>query len=173
MTERQILKEAHMAESNHEFGLEALSRHHKFEVVGSEGKVWMGPGGSQILITHGDLLRFDPWYNLYRTLIRSTTVNYLAAIFPQFLLDRLTLWFATTSRKKDKYRALNHKKIIESATSRLDESTAKTIIFGHFHHPYDEDLGAGRRLVSVSSWDQPSCLILREDGVIERIMPVG
>ncbi len=157
---------------NHEFGLEALSRHHKFEVVPSEGKVWTGMTGQKILISHGDLLRFDPWYDLYRKIIRSNVVSVLALIFPQFLLDHLTLWFARTSRKKDRYRSLNHSKIIESAANKLNETTAETIVIGHFHHPYDEDLGNGKRLVSVASWDQPSCLVLGADAKFARVFPV-
>lgn len=156
---------------NHEFGLEALSRHHKFEVVPSEGKVWTGGRGEEILISHGDLLRFDPWYDLYRRCIRSRVVNVLAVVFPQKWLDSLTLWFARTSRKKDRYRTLNHGKIIESASNKLNESSARTIIIGHFHHPYDEQLGDGKRLVSVDSWDQPSCLAVSDDGKIARIFP--
>ncbi len=157
---------------NHEFGLEALDRHHKFEVVPSEGKVWTGPGGEKILISHGDLLRFDPWYDLYRKIIRSSTVSILAAIFPQRLLDHFTLWLARTSRKKDRYRTLNHTKIIASAATKLSETTAKTIVIGHFHHPYDEDLGEGKRLLSVSSWDEPSCLVLSDGAIFERIFPL-
>ena len=156
---------------NHEFGLEALSRHHKFEVVPSEGKVWNGRNGEKILISHGDLLRFDPWYDLYRRFIRSHFVSVLAVIFPQKLLDLLTLWFARTSRKKDRYRTLNHGKIIESASNKLNESLASTIIIGHFNHPNDEQLGNGKRLLSVNSWDQPSCLAVSDNGRIERIFP--
>ena len=158
---------------NHEFGLEALERHHKFTVVSSEGRVWKGTGDSRVLIAHGDLLRPDFWYNVFRAVVRSPVASILAWAFPQVLLDRFTLWFASTSRKKDKYRVLNHEKIIQSALMRLKESGVETIIFGHFHHPYDEIKEGSLRLLSVSSWDQPSCLVMRSDGAFERLHPGG
>ena len=156
---------------NHEFGLEALERHHKFSVIPSEGRVWKGAGGISVLIAHGDLLRPDFWYNLFRAVVRSPVVNVLAWAFPQGLLDLFTLWFASTSRKKDKYRVLNHRKIIDSALMRLKDSGADMIIFGHFHHPYDESKDDGTRFLSVTSWDKPSCLVVGADGNIERVHP--
>jgi len=156
---------------NHEFGLEALGQHHKFSVIPSEGRVWTAAGGRRVLIAHGDLLRPDFWYSLFRTAVRSPVVSLLAWAFPQGLLDKLTLWFASTSRKKDKYRVLNHEKIIESALMRLKESGAETIIFGHFHHPYDEIKDDSLRLLSVASWDSPSCLVISSDGTFIRVYP--
>lgn len=163
--------EVWFVEGNHEFGLTALREYHRFHVVSSEGRVWTGPQGQRILIAHGDLLRPDFKYDLFRRVIRSQIVNVAAFIFPQKFLDKLTLWFARTSRKKDKYRVLRHDRITESARNRLMESSADSIIFGHFHHPYDEDLGEGRRLLSVTSWDHPSCLVIDADGRIHRIHP--
>lgn len=156
---------------NHEFGLEALKKFHKFEVIPSEGRIWISEANQKILIAHGDLLRRDPWYDLFRMVVRSGPVNVLAALFPQRGLDMLTLWFASTSRKKDKYRVLNHEKIVAGAIQKLKGTGADSIIFGHFHHPYDEDLGQGRRLLSVTSWDDPSCLVMKSDGVIHRFYP--
>jgi UDP-2,3-diacylglucosamine hydrolase len=158
---------------NHEFGLEALQRHHRFSVIPCEGRVWEGAGGNRVLIAHGDLLRPDFWYNVFRAVFRSPVVNVLAWAFPQRLLDRITLWFASSSRKKDKYRVLNHERIIDAALLRLKYSGADAIIFGHFHHPYDETKGDGARFLSVSSWDNPSCIVVRADGTIERVHPAG
>ncbi len=156
---------------NHEFGMEPLARRFRFSIVPSEGRLWLGPDGRRVMITHGDLLRPDPWYDAFRAVVRSPLANVLAWIFPQRLLDRLTLWFATTSRKKDKYRVLNHEKIKTAAAAKLQENAADDIVFGHFHHPYDEDLGGGRRMLSVSSWDQPSCLVRGTDGQFRRVFP--
>ena len=158
-------------EGNHEFGLTALSRHYRFDVVPSEGRVMLLPKSQRLLIAHGDLLSDDFWYKLFRTLMRSPMVNLLAAAFPQALLDRLTLWLASTSRKKDKYRELNHRKIIAGATQKLKAANADVIVFGHFHHPYDEKLEGQGRLLSVTSWDEPSCLVVTHDGEILRIKP--
>ena len=156
---------------NHEFAMEPLARRYRFSIVPSEGRVWLGPDGRRVLIAHGDLLRPDPWYDAFRFVMRSQLVNMMAWVFPQVLLDRLTLWFATTSRKKDKYRVLNHEKIIAAAQVKLKESGADDIVFGHFHHPYDEDLGSGRRMMSVASWEKPSCIARGPDGRFTRISP--
>ena len=158
-------------EGNHEFGMDALKSRFNFQVISGDGKVWVTNSGQKILIAHGDLLRPDPWYNLFRAIVRSNVVNVAAYLFPQRLLDRLTLWFATTSRKKDKYRVLNHAKIIDCGAVRLAEFSADQIVFGHFHYPYDEDLGGGKRLLSVASWDEPSCLVLGSDGSFIRVIP--
>ncbi len=156
---------------NHEFGMEPVAQRYNFSLVPSQGRVWVGPDGRRVLIAHGDLLSPDPWYDAFRSVVRNPLTNVLAWIFPPRLLDRMTLWFATTSRKKDKYRVLNHEKIIEAAKVKLAETNAHDIVFGHFHYPYDEDLGGGRRMLSVSSWEQPSCLVRAPSGDFKRVSP--
>jgi UDP-2,3-diacylglucosamine hydrolase len=157
-------------EGNHEFGMDSVQKKFRFDVVPSHGRVWMSPQGKKFLIAHGDLLQKDFKYELFRALIRSWLVSFVAFCVPQWLLDQFTLWFATTSRKKDKYRVLRHELIGSCAKQQLVAAGGDVIIFGHFHHPYDEDLGDGKRMLSVSSWDEPSCLVVTEDGSISRIL---
>ena len=158
-------------QGNHEFGMEGLENIFSFEILSSEGRVWTSPQGKKVLITHGDLLKRDVKYQIFRSFIRSRFVSVLAFLTPQRLLDQMTLWFARTSRKKDKYRVLRHDHIIACAKDFLNQSGVDTIIFGHFHHPYDEVLEDGRRILSVTSWHQPSCLVITQDGSLTRLTP--
>ena len=150
--------------------MDSVQKKFRFDVVPSQGRVWISPQGKKILIAHGDLLQRDLKYELFRGLIRSWLFSVIAFCIPQWLLDQTTLWFATTSRKKDKYRVLRHDVIGSCAKEQLVGAGADIIIFGHFHHPYDEDLGEGKRMLSVSSWDEPSCIVVLDDGSISRVM---
>jgi UDP-2,3-diacylglucosamine pyrophosphatase LpxH len=154
---------------NHEFAMEPLAGKFNMRIVPGDGAVWVSKTGRKVLIAHGDLLRHDPWYMAFRAVVRSGLANVIAAAVPQRWLDLATLWFATTSRKKDKYRTLHHEKVIASAKLARERAGADDIIIGHFHHPYDEDLGGGSRLLSVSSWDEPSCLVMTNEGVFRRV----
>lgn len=158
-------------EGNHEYGLDGLSRHFRFQVVPSDGGIIMSPDGKRILVAHGDLLSPDFNYRVFRRVMRSQFVNCLAFIFPQNILDKLTLWLARTSRSKDKYRVLKHDKIRLMAASKMREQCADVIIFGHFHHPYDDRLPESGHLISVTSWDQPSCIVVSQTGEITRVHP--
>jgi UDP-2,3-diacylglucosamine hydrolase len=159
-------------EGNHEYALEGLIGHFRFQIVSSDGGIIASPDGKRILIAHGDLLSPDRNYRIFRGIVRSQFINFCAFLFPQKLLDRITLWLARTSRSKDKYRELNHDKIRAMATGKLREQCADVIIFGHFHHPYDEVLTDNGRLLSVNSWDEPSCIVVSQTGDIERVYPV-
>ncbi len=165
--------EVWFVEGNHEFALDGLSRHFRFKIISSDGRIVIAPDGKRILVAHGDLLSPDLPYRIFRFIMRSRLVSFLAFLFPQTLLDRLTLWLASTSRKKDKYRELRHERIKAMAESQLRRQCADVIIFGHFHHPYDEILPESGRLLSVTSWDKPSCLVVLANGELQRIHPVN
>jgi UDP-2,3-diacylglucosamine hydrolase len=149
---------------NHEFAMDGMDQKFGFRLVSSEGAIWSSQQGRKILVAHGDLLKHDPKYMAFRSLVRSNFANLIAAMVPQKLLDLATLWFATTSRKKDKYRTLHHEKIIGLAKEAVSNKKVNDIIIGHFHHPYCETIGNESRLLSVCSWDVPSCLIMDEEG---------
>ena len=158
-------------EGNHEYGLDGLNRNFRFQIVPSDGGIIIAPDGKRILVAHGDLLSPDLNYRIFRWVMRSQVVSFLAFLFPQTLLDRLTLWLAKTSRSKDKYRVLKHDKIRAMAANKMREQCADVIIFGHFHHPYDDRLQDSGHLVSVSSWDEPSCIVVSQNGDITRLYP--
>ena len=150
-------------EGNHEFGMDRLKVNYL--------KTWDSFGKSirientTIQIIHGDLMKYDWKYFAFRRIVRSNITNLIASLVPQSWLYHATLWFASTSRKKDKYRTLHHDRIIANAVDTLRKSSADHLIFGHFHHPYDEtitDQGKSKRLISVDSWDRPSCIVFHE-----------
>lgn len=154
-------------EGNHEFGMERMTTK-GVRFIDGFGDVLTLKSGHKVLIVHGDLMRHDPKYLAFRSVVRSKWFNTLAYLFPQILLDKFTLWFAQTSRKKDKYRTLHHDRIIASATQRLDSSRADAMVFGHFHHPYDETTPESKKILSVDSWDKPNCLMFHE-GIWTRV----
>jgi len=158
-------------EGNHEFGMSRMPTE-GIEYVDSFGLTVETKDNRTIRVVHGDLMKYDWKYHLYRRLVRSYVVSLIAVVFPQVVLDRLTLWLAGTSRKKDQYRELHHDKILEIARAILQRSKTNHLIFGHFHHPYEENDGQGRYILSVSSWDHPSCLVLKE-GVFQRVLVAG
>ena len=154
-------------EGNHEFGLEKMPKT-KVRYLDSFGGILEIGQDQKVLIAHGDLMKNDPWYRAFRFLVRSQLACWLAIIFPQKIFDRWTEWFAKTSRKKDKYRTLNHQSILANAGNFLAAANAKHLVFGHFHHPYDEHSANGGRIMSVESWLKPNILVLR-DGRFQRI----
>lgn len=148
-------------EGNHEFGMDHMPTVGVTFMDGF-GDVLEAGDGSKILVVHGDLMKHDWKYLLFRALVRSRFVSFVASSIPQTWLDGFTLWLASTSRKKDRYRTLNHEAILACARNVLANEDAEHMIFGHFHHPYDADDGNGRRILSVDSWDVPSCLVLKD-----------
>lgn len=156
-------------EGNHEFGMERMTTK-GVRFIDGFGDVLSLKDVTKVLIVHGDLMRHDPKYLAFRSVVRSKWFHTLAYLFPQVLLDRFTQWFAKTSRKKDKYRTLHHERIIASAKQRLDVAKADFMVFGHFHHPYDENVEHHKRILSVESWDVPNCLVFC-NGVWTRAYP--
>ena len=154
-------------EGNHEFCMEKMPRS-RVQYMDGFGGVLRFDQGIGVLVAHGDLMRYDPWYFTFRRIIRSHLLSSIAIALPQRLLDTLTAWFAKTSRKKDKYRSLNHDSILQSARQFLTSSNAQHLIFGHFHYPYDEKSSNGGNILSVESWLRPNALALK-NGKFERI----
>lgn len=165
-------------EGNHEFGLERL------DIQGIA--IRDGLGGSLqlsrtlVVFCHGDLMIPDWKYNVFRGFVRSGLANGIASIIPQKWLDGFTTWLAKTSRKKDKYRTLNHERIQLYAEQFLKKhldthsdihsdnggiytmQMPTTLVFGHFHYPYDIQLQS-HKILSVQSWDQPSILVIDQN----------
>lgn len=157
-------------EGNHEFGVDRMKTK-GVRFIDGFGDVMTLASGTKVLIVHGDLMKHDPNYLAFRSVVRSRWFQTIAYLVPQFLLDLFTKWFAQTSRKKDKYRTLHHEKILATAKERLKDAGADAMVFGHFHHPYDERDEKGRIIMSVDSWDKPSCLVFSH-GTWQRICAV-
>lgn len=154
-------------EGNHEFGMDRMKTK-GIRYLDSYGLTITTKEGLKVLILHGDLMKEDFKYQIFRSVVRSKLVSFVAAITPQVWLDKATLWFAGTSRKKDQYRVLKHDRILALARRVLEHSKPDHLIFGHFHHPYDEVDAVGRKVLSVDSWDKPSCIVLK-DKVFTRV----
>ncbi len=152
--------EIYYGQGNHEFALE----HHAESYLrhfGDEGFFLQIDNGPKVYIEHGDMLINDPKYRLFRGLIRSPFANLAGKAIPQSLLDRWTSWFASSSRKKDQYRTLDHNKVIAAATQKARTKNCDLFVFGHFHHPYDQVIDGKIRLLCVDMWDKPSCIVVK------------
>jgi UDP-2,3-diacylglucosamine hydrolase len=156
-------------EGNHEFGLDKMAPN-GVEYSDGFGKVITTSSKTTILIAHGDLMKHDPYYFTFRAIVRSWLFSSLAFVFPQKVLDQLTSSFAKISRKKDAYRTLKHEQILLCAQDTLNQHSSDHMIFGHFHHPYDHVTKNGGRILSVDSWDYPSCLVF-SSGQFLRVTP--
>ncbi|MCX6124303.1 MAG: metallophosphoesterase [Proteobacteria bacterium] len=160
----------YFVEGNHEFGMDQM-RTAGVTYLNGFGAIIDLRSGPKVLVAHGDLMKNDLKYLTFRAIVRSRIFSYCALLVPHPWLDAWTSWFAKTSRKKDRYRTLNHQHILVCAHEVLGKSLADHLIFGHFHYPYDEMYKTTRRILSVDSWDYPSCLVFKDRGFM-RIRPL-
>ncbi len=125
--------------------------------------------GERIKISHGDLITEDPLYRAFRGLIKSQFARRAASYIPGGWLDAYSLRHAKISRSQDRYRTLNHQRILDAFRAWVDEGAFDHGIIGHFHVPYAEPRqGRPGLLLSVDSWDRPNALIYR-DGQFQRV----
>lgn len=149
-------------EGNHEFHMHEAGWQ-QVEIVTTRDLVLPLPSGTRVKITHGDLLSDDPLYRMFRALIKSQAVRAGAKLLPGAWLDAYAMRHASISRSRDKYRTLDHQKILANFSQWLVTApTADHGIIGHFHVPYAEPHPHGGLMVSVASWDQPSVLVFRD-----------
>ncbi len=161
-----------LVEGNHEFQMSAMGWE-KVEIITTKDYSLTLSTGETFLITHGDLIKDDPLYRLFRTLIKSRAAATLAQLLPGPLLDAYALSHAKISRAQDPYRILNHAEIIKSMEAWLDSSDCTHGIMGHFHTPYAEPRQQKPGyLLSVECWDKPNALTF-SNGKFGRIMLTG
>jgi hypothetical protein len=105
---------------------------------------------------------------VFRAFVKSAFLAGFARLVPGRWLDRLTLRYARASRAQDRYRTLNHARILGAFNGWLDQGEFDHGVIGHFHVPYAErrEVRAGR-MMSVDSWDRPNALVFA-DGVFTR-----
>jgi UDP-2,3-diacylglucosamine hydrolase len=154
-------------EGNHEFHLDEIGWR-GVEVV-DRPIVATLRDGTRVKIAHGDLVLDDPWYRAFRGLIKSRFIRTGASLLPGSWLDGYSLRHAAVSRSRDKYRTLDHARILGAFNRWLRDEEAQHGVIGHFHVPYAErrELGDGL-LLSVESWDNPNLLVYG-DGRFQRI----
>lgn len=150
-------------EGNHEFAMSEIGWK-SVQFITEKSYFIETSDGRTVALSHGDLLKHDPWYQRFRKLLKSSRTHSLAGMIPGRWLDVYALSHAKISRAQDQYRELDHRVIINAAFEWLGESESQIGIFGHFHVPYCEELKTekGRKQIyCVESWDTPNVLVYR------------
>jgi len=157
-------------EGNHEIGMRQVGWP-GVEVVDERDLVVALKSGTRIKVCHGDLIIDDPWYRAFRGLIKSRVGTAIARTVPGSWIDAYAMKHASISRSQDKYRTLDHGRILAAFDRWLAEGACEHGIIGHFHVPYAEPRpGGGGCMMSVESWDRPNFLLFG-DGVFARTYP--
>jgi UDP-2,3-diacylglucosamine hydrolase len=155
-------------EGNHEFHMAKVGWQGVEFVTQRDYVVTLG-SGERIKLTHGDLITDDPWYRAFRGIVKSQTARRAANLIPGGWLDAYSLRHAKVSRAHDKYRSLDHQRILKAFDKWLADGRYDFGVIGHFHVPYAETRPAGQgMMLSVDSWERPNLLIF-EDGNFQRI----
>ncbi len=149
-------------EGNHEFHMTAVGWQ-GVEFVTERDRVVTLSTGETVKISHGDLITDDFWYRAFRGLVKSRVARYGARLVPGSWLDAYSLKHASISRAQDKYRKLDHARILGAFNRWLADGAYDHGVIGHFHVPYAEkrDTHDGLML-SVDSWDLPNLLIFKD-----------
>jgi UDP-2,3-diacylglucosamine hydrolase len=160
-------------EGNHDFHMRALTEKGGWdgvEIVSEPSRDVVLRDGTTIKFGHGDLIQGDWAYRLFRGLVKSDFVRWLARLVPGRWLDAYALRHAQVSRAAGEYRKLDHHKLLAAANKWVAaDGESQHGIFGHFHVPYAEPRETGEGLLlSVESWEKPNLLVY-EDGEFFRI----
>ncbi len=164
-------KEVVFLEGNHEFAMQFYPT--SIPVKGIESHIHY-LNKYNTAVAHGDLFAAPERYLWFRRTIKSNWLRRLVWLVPGFVLDLYAWVHSGSSRKMDHYRKINKEEVLSSAAEHLSEKKlpADTLVFGHFHYPFDQtkDIrGKTTRLLSMYSWDKPSCLLLDEGGKFQRV----
>jgi UDP-2,3-diacylglucosamine hydrolase len=146
-------------EGNHEFHMEELGWDH-IEIIKTHSRVINLKSGTNIKVGHGDLITDDPAYRAFRGFVKSGFTRAIAKRLPGKWLDGYALKHASVSRAQDKYRKLDHQRILTGFDRFLSDGDFEHGIIGHYHVPYAEPRKNGKgMMLSVESWDTPNALI--------------
>lgn len=157
-------------EGNHEIGMRQVGWP-GVDVVDDRDLLVTLKSGVRIKVCHGDLIIEDPWYRAFRGLIKSRVGTAIARTVPGSWIDAYAMKHATISRSQDKYRTLDHGRILAAFDRWLADGGCDHGIIGHFHVPYAEPRPGGVGcMMSVESWDRPN-LLLFGDGRFARAFP--
>ena len=145
-------------EGNHEFHMEELGWGH-IEIIKTHSRPVQLNSGTKINIGHGDLITDDKAYRAFRGLVKSGFARAIAKRLPGSWLDGYALKHAKVSRSQDKYRKLDHQRILSAFERFLDIDDYEHGIIGHYHVPYAEKRSNEKgMMLSVDSWDVPNAL---------------
>lgn len=155
-------------EGNHEFHMRDIGWDGVEFIVERDYVVTLS-SGERIKFSHGDLITDDFWYRAFRGLVKSRVALVLAKLLPGSWLDAYSLKHASVSRAQDKYRKLDHSRILAAFNRWLGDGSYDHGVIGHFHVPYAEKRETHDGLMlSVDSWDSPNLLVYK-DGRFQRI----
>ncbi len=162
-------------EGNHEFALKNLGwpeidfvTQDVFFIETSAKQV------QKIGLCHGDLIN-APWhYYIFRRFIKSTTVIWAARLLPDKIFNALCNRLADSSRAMEKYRSINHQKLLSEAAKWLEREEVLLGIMGHFHVPYAETVTLGRsgkdgQIFCLPSWTLPNALVFDDEHNFYRV----
>ena len=151
-------------EGNHEFKSSEL----KWQGVEylDEGSFRLDDFG--LVVSHGDMIKEDKKYFLFRRFIRSSFITQLARLIPGYLLNKLALHISSISRNSEDYDSIPVEAIANSIAQWQERENAKIAVCGHFHIPYAEKSSVGQ-FYCMPWWGQvPNALVLNE-GVMKRL----
>lgn len=147
-------------EGNHEFDINKLpwpgvqliqDRDYSLEVAGKRFK-----------FTHGDLIYSPLAYRRFRRLVKARWFLGICQRIPGPIMDWIALRSSEASRAQDQYRELDTRAIYNAMSNWLGED-GEYGLFGHFHVPFEDETPKGGQLWSMSSWDDPSVLIYKDN----------
>lgn len=149
-------------EGNHEFHMGRIGWT-GVEFIADPYRVVTLQNGAKFKVGHGDLITDDALYRAFRGLVKSPFAKWLSERIPGAWLDAYALKHASVSRAQDRYRKLDHARILAAFNRWLGDGSYDHGIIGHFHVPYAEKRDTHDGLmVSVDSWDLPNLLVYKE-----------
>jgi UDP-2,3-diacylglucosamine hydrolase len=159
----QALESAHdrgikiiFMQGNHEFSLDRIGWRGIDFVTGLDREFQLADG-TRFAVTHGDRFFVDWSYRFYIAVTRSTIFRLLALLVPQKKLNKFALFCSRTSREKGESRKLVHEHVLTKGSKWLSKTKSQYGLFGHFHFPYQENIGE-KMLLSVKCWHKPNFL---------------
>ncbi len=145
-------------EGNHEFKSSEL-KWQGVEYV-DEGSFRLDEFG--LVVSHGDMIKEDKKYFLFRRFIRSRFITQLARLIPGYLLNKLALYMSSVSRNSEDYDSIPVEAIAKSIAQWQEREKANIAVCGHFHIPYAEKSSVGD-FYCMPWWGQiPNALVLNE-----------
>ena len=123
-------------------------------------------------VRHGDDVVSEPGYRVFRAFVKSSFAARILRCLPAAPAHRFFIGFASVSRRAGSGYSLTLAKIRRDFSAFLalhPEAPPGTVVIGHIH-VYLDAVVDGTRVIAGPDWyTAPSYLLLRADGVFERV----
>ena len=120
---------------------------------------------NKVLLTHGDIFcTEDKSYQSYRRVSRSRIVKNLYQSLPQNLGLKLGRGVRNYSKEVVPRKGAAGRNLIESVLMRYFKRGRDTIICGHVHNSQIREIGPGKILMTVGSWERQGSYIEYDKG---------